>query len=113
MYFQYHLNCQYIHDYSCDIEIGLVQRNQNTVYSDLFQICQFNVNRRNLELSLMQLRKKTVYFQYHLNCQYIHDNSGDIEIRLVQRNQNTISSHLCFKSCQSNVNRRDLELSLM
>ena len=113
MYFQYHLNCQYIHDYSGDIEIGLVQRNQNTVYSHLFQICQFNVNRRDLELSLMQLRKKTVYFQYHLNCQYIHDNSGDIEIRLVQRKQNTVSSHLCFKSCQSNVNRRDLELSLM
>ena len=61
----------------------------------------------------MQLRKKTVYFQYHLNCQYIHDNSGDIEIGLVQRNQNIVSSHFCSKSCQFNVNRRDLELILM
>ena len=61
----------------------------------------------------MKLRKMTVYFQYHLNSQHIHDNSGDIEIRLVQRNQNTVSSHFCFKSCQFNVNRLDLELSLM
>ena len=35
----------------------------------------------------MQRRKKTVYFQYHLNCQYIHDNSGDIEIGQVKRNR--------------------------
>ena len=114
VYFQYHLNCQYIHDNSGDIETGLVQRNQNTVSSHFcFKTCQFTVNRWDLELILMQLRKKTVYFQYHLNCKYIHDISGDIKIRLVQRNQNTVSSHLCFKSCQSNVNRRDLELSLM
>ena len=99
VYFQYHLNCQYIHDISSDIDIGQVQRNQNTVSSNLcFKTCQFNVNRRDLELSLMQLRKKTVYFQYHFNCQYIHDNSGDIEIGQVQRNQNTVSSHFCFKS---------------
>ena len=61
----------------------------------------------------MQLSKKIVYFQYHLNCHYIHDNSGDIEIGLVQRNQNTLSSHFRMKSCQFNVNRRDLKLSLM
>ena len=85
VYFQYHLNCQYIHDNSGDIEIRLVQRKQNTVSSHLcFKSCQSNVNRRDLELSLMKLRKKTVYFQYHLNSQHIHDNSGDIEIGLVQ-----------------------------
>ena len=61
----------------------------------------------------MQRRKKTLYFQYHLNCQYIHDNSDDIEIGLVKRNKNTVSSNFCFKSCPFNVNRRDLELSLM
>ena len=54
-----------------------------------------------------------VYFQYHLNCQHVHDNSGDIENGLVRRNQNTVYAHFCFKSCQFNVNRGDLELSLM
>ena len=85
VYFQYHLNCQYIHDISGDIEIELVQRNQNTVSSHFcFKTCQFTVNRWDLELILMQLRKKTVYFQYHLNCQYIHDISGDIDIGQVK-----------------------------
>ena len=32
------------------------------------------------------MKKQTVYFQYHLYCQRIHDKSGDIEIGLMQRN---------------------------
>ena len=32
---------------------------------------------------------KIVYLQYHLNCQDIHENTGAIEIGLVERSQNT------------------------
>ena len=32
---------------------------------------------------------KIVYFQDHLNCQDIYDKTGDIELRLVERSQNT------------------------
>ena len=31
-----------------------------------------------------------VNFQYHLNCQDIHDKTGDIELGMVERSQNTL-----------------------
>ena len=30
------------------------------------------------------LKRKIIYFQYHLNCQYIHDKNGAIEIDLLE-----------------------------
>ena len=53
---------------------------------------------------------KIVYFQYHLNCQDIHDKTGDIELGLVERSQNTKYAYTYFKSHQPNVNRRNLKL---
>ena len=59
--------------------------------SDVFDVAdqtgtvshQENVNGRELKLSWMQSRKTMVSFQYHLNCQHITDNPGDIELGLM------------------------------
>ena len=54
---------------------------------------------------------KIVYFQYHLNCQDIHDKTVDIELGLVEGRQNTKYAYFYLKSHQRNVNRRYLKLS--
>ena len=59
----------------------------------------------------MDFREKIVNFQYHLNCQDIHDKTGAIEICLVERSQNTKYAYFYLKSHKSNANRRDLQLS--
>ena len=51
---------------------------------------------------------KIVNFQYHLNCQDIHNKTGPIELGLVEGVQNTKYAYFNFKSHQPNVNRRDL-----
>ena len=51
-----------------------------------------------------------VNFQYHLNCQDIHDKTGDIELGMVERSQNTLYGYFYFKSHHPNVNRCDLIL---
>ena len=64
------------------------------------------------EALLDRNKVKLVNFQYHLNCHDIHDNTGAIEIGLVERRQNTKYSYFYFKSHHPNVNRRDLKLCL-
>ena len=58
----------------------------------------------------MDLREKIVNFQYHLNCQYIHDNTGAIEISFVERSPNSYYAYFYLKSHHANVNRQDLKL---
>ena len=62
------------------------------------------------EALLDRNKVKLVNFQYHLNCQDIHDNTGAIEIGLVERSQNAKYAYFYFKSHHPNVNRRDLKL---
>ena len=42
---------------------------------------------------LEKIRKTIIYFQYHLNCQYIHDKNGDIEVDLVQSSRKANSHY--------------------
>ena len=46
-----------------------------------------------------------VYFQYHLNCQNIHDNKGDNEFYLMKSCHNTANACLYLKSHKFNLNR--------
>ena len=41
------------------------------------------------EALLDRNKEKNVNFQYHLNCQDLHDKTGDIELGLAERSQNT------------------------
>ena len=42
------------------------------------------------EAYLDEIRKKHVHFHYHLNCQHIADNGGDIKFQLLESNKNTL-----------------------
>ena len=42
------------------------------------------------EIYLDKIKKKQVYFHYHLKCQDIADNRGDIELDLSESKQNTV-----------------------
>ena len=111
IYFQYHLNCQYIHDKNGDIEVDLVQSSRKVNSHYYYWKChQHGHNRRDLNLDWTKLKKKIIYFQYHLNCQNIHDKNGDIEVDLVQSSRK-VNSHYCYWKChQHGHNRRDLNL---
>ena len=58
----------------------------------------------------MLLRKKMVYFNYHLNCRKIHDNTGDKKLSLVKKSQRTLYGNFCLKFPQRDANQRDLKL---
>ena len=111
IHFQYHLNCQYIHDKNGDIEVDLVQSSRKANSHYYYWKChQHDLNRRDFELGWIKLRKTIIYFQYHLNCQYINDKNGDIEVDLVQSSRK-VNSHYCYWKChQHGHNRRDLNL---
>ena len=69
VYFQYHLNFQDDTDKLGAIELCLTGSNRKTESAGWqLNFDQIDINRRNLALTRMQLRKKKVYFQYHLNC---------------------------------------------
>ena len=77
------------------------------------KVDQINYNRRNVSLTWMQLRKKEVYFQYHLNCQDITDKWGDIELCLTWSNRKIVSAGWHLKFDQIDFNRRNLSLTWM
>ena len=79
VYFQYHLNCQYITDNGGDNEISQKISVQWIVFAS--EIIRLDEVERIWDLFLPQLAEYMVYFQYHLNCQYFTDNGGDNEIR--------------------------------
>ena len=62
---------------------------------------------------LEAIKKKKVYFQYHLNCQDITDKWGDIEICLMGSNRKTVSAGWTLKFDQINCNWRNLSLTWM
>ena len=112
MYFQYHLNCQDITGKWGDIELCLAGSNRKTVSAGWqLKFDRINFSWRNLSLTWMQLRKKKVYFQYHLNCQDITDKWGDIELCLAGSNRKTVSACWQLKIDQTNVIQRNLSLS--
>ena len=80
----------------------------------IWALCyQIDFKRRNLALTRMQLRKKKVYFQYHLNCQGITDKWGDIELCLTWSNRKIVSAGWHLKFDQIDFNRRNLSLTWM
>ena len=48
-------------------------------------------------------------FHYHLKCQDITDNRGDIEIYLIDSSQNSLFIDNYMKLCQFNTNQWDLK----
>ena len=112
MYFQYHLNCQDLNDKWGDIELCLAGSNRKTLPAGWqLKFDQIDFSRRNLSLTWMQLSKKKVYFQYHLNCQDITDKWGDIELCLAGSNRKTVSAGWQLKFDQNNVIQRNLSLT--
>ena len=112
VYFQYPLNCQDITDKWFDIEFCLAGSNRKTVSAGWqLKFHRINFNWRNLSLTWMQLRKKKVYFQYHLNCQDITGKWGDIELCLAGSNRKTVSAGWQLEFYQNNVIQSNLSLS--
>ena len=60
------------------------------------------------ETYLDVVKKKMLKFHYHLKCQVITDNRGDIEVYLMISSQNTVFIDNYMKLCQFNNNKRDL-----
>ena len=60
------------------------------------------------ETYLDVVKKKMVWFQYHLKCQDITDNRGDIEVYLMISSQNTVFIDNYVNLCQFNTNQSDL-----
>ena len=107
----HHLNCQHIHDQNGAIEVDLLQSSRNTNSHCYYWKChQHDLNRRELKHGWRKLRKAIIYFQYHLNCQYIHDKNGDIEVDLVQSSRKANSYCYYWKCHQHGHNRRDFNL---
>ena len=50
-----------------------------------------------------------VYFQFHLNCQNIHDKKGDNEFYLMRSSHNTANACFYLKSREFNLNRLNLK----
>ena len=111
IYFQYHLNCQYIHDKNGAIEIDLLESSRNANSHYYYWKCyQHGHNRRDLNLDWTKWKKKLIYFQYHLNCQRIHGKNGAIEVDLLQSSRNANSNCYYWKCHQHDLNRRYLKL---
>ena len=114
VYFQYHLNFQDDTDKLGAIELCLTGSNRRTESAGWqLKFDQIDINHRNLSLTWMQLRKKKVYFQYHLNCQDITDKWGDIETCLMESNRKTVSAFWQLDFDQIDINRRNLSLTWM
>ena len=71
------------------------------------------LNSKEFVTKLHAIKKKTVYFQYHLNCQDITDKWGFIEICLMGSNWKTVYAGWTLKFDQINFNWRNLSLTRM
>ena len=108
IHFQYHLNCQHIYDKDGAIEVDLLQSSRNANSHCYYWTChQHDLNRRDFKLSWIKLRKIIIYFQYHLNCQYIYDKNGDLEVDLLQSSRKANSHYYYWKCHQHGHNQRD------
>ena len=114
VYFHQHFNCHDITDIWGDIELCLTWSNRKIVSAGWhLKFDQIDFNRRNLSLTWMQLRKKKLYFQYHLNCQDISGKWGDIEVCLTWSNRKTVSAGWHLRFDQMNFKRRNVSLTWM
>ena len=60
-----------------------------------------------------EIKKKHVYFHYHLNCQHITDIAGDIKLKLLESNQNILFIYYYIEIVSNDSNRWDLKLIWM
>ena len=84
-----------------------MESSQNTGKACNFSNCHlFNENQSYSKIFLNINKKYTVYFHYHLKCQNIADNEGDIELGSMESSQNTEIACILSKSRLSTENRR-------
>ena len=66
-----------------------------------------------LSTDLDVINKNLMYVYYHLKCQDITDNEGDIKLELMESSQYTVISYNLVKWCQFNSNQKDYQLIWM
>ena len=60
-----------------------------------------------------EIKKKHAYFHYHLNCNHITDKAGDIKLKLLQSNQDTVFNYHYVEIVSNDNNRWDVKLISM
>ena len=61
---------------------------------------------KGLSPDLDVINKNLMYLYYHLKCQHITDNEGDIKLEVMESSRNTVVSYNLAKWCRFNpVNR--------
>ena len=56
----------------------------------LIRIVSIQSKSTGFETYLVVIKNKMTYFHYHQKCQDITENTGDIELDLIQSSQNTV-----------------------
>ena len=89
-YFHYHLNYHYIPDNAGYVKLEFLESHQNTLLTyHCVEIVSIRLQSFGFEAYLDAIKKKKVYFHYHLNCQHIPDNAGYIKLEFLESHQNT------------------------
>ena len=57
------------------------------------------------------INKNLMYVYYHLKCQVITDNEGDIKLEVMESSRNTVFSYNLVKWCRFNSSQRDYQLT--
>ena len=64
-----------------------------------------------LSTDLDVINKNLMYLYYHLKCQDITDNEGDIKLEVMESSRNTVFSYNLVKWCRFNSNQQDYQLT--
>ena len=62
---------------------------------------------KGLSTDLDVINKNFMYVYYHLKCQDITDNEGDIKIEVMESSRNTVFSYILVKWCRFNSSQQD------
>ena len=108
VYFQYHLFCQPFPDNGGDNKLFLFQSFQQIISA--LEMVPLNDTGRDNKLGLIPSSDKSVYFQYHLNCQHFPDNGGDNKRSLFKSNQWIV---FAFETAPLADNGREFKVGLL
>ena len=66
---------------------------------------------KGLSTDLDAINKNLMYVYYHLKCQDITDNEGDIKLEVMESSRNTVFSYKFVKWCRFNSSQQDYQLT--
>ena len=66
-----------------------------------------------LSIDLDVINKNLMYVYYHMKCQDITDNEGDIKLEVIESSRNTVFSYNLAKWCRFNSSQQDYQLIWM